>query len=51
MTGNLERVGVETMKEAFVSRVTWNLEAAVPRYIDFRRQPCSTSVSISTTSA
>ena len=29
--------GVETMKEAPVSRVTWNSVAAIPRYIDFRR--------------
>src|SRR5262249_26469696 len=27
-------IGVETMKEASVSRVTWNTVAAVPRYID-----------------
>ena len=39
------------MKEASVSRVTWNPVAAVPRYSDFRRHPCSTSGSISTTSA
>ena len=39
------------MKEAPVSRITWNPVAAVPKSIDFRRQPCSTSVSISTTSA
>ena len=35
------------MKEASVSRVTWNPVAAVPSSIDFRRQPCSASVSIS----
>jgi hypothetical protein len=34
-------LGVETMKEAPVSRVTCNSVAAFPRYIDFRRQPCS----------
>src|SRR5262249_53596986 len=39
------------MKEASVSRVTWNTVAAFPRYIDFRRHQCSTSVWISTTSA
>jgi hypothetical protein len=47
----LWRVGGETMKEALVRRITWNSVAAVPRSIGFRRQPCSTSVSISTTSA
>jgi hypothetical protein len=43
--------GVETMKEASVSRVPWNPVVAVPSSIDFLRQPCSRSVSISTTSA
>jgi hypothetical protein len=42
----LARVGFETMKEASVSRVTWNTVAAIPRYIDFRRHTCSTSLDI-----
>jgi hypothetical protein len=42
-------LGVETMKEAPVSRLTRKAVAAIPRYIDFRRQPCSTSGSIPTT--
>jgi hypothetical protein len=49
--GRVARFGVETMKEAPVSRVTWDPVAAVPSSIDFGRHPCSTSVSISTTSA
>src|SRR5262249_24119111 len=43
-------IACETMKEASVSRVTWNQDVLVLTHSDFGRFPCSTSGSTSTPS-